>query len=76
MALRRPGQPTRDSRAVGGVHINASSRDPQTLEIHFYDKTGLDLSAADEKKVERLYFRQEFRRSFFDQMGEEGSMLR
>jgi mannose-1-phosphate guanylyltransferase/phosphomannomutase len=61
---------TRDSRAVGGVHINASSRDPQTLEIHFYDKTGLDLSAGEEKKVERLYFRQEFRRSFFDQMGE------
>jgi len=61
---------TRDSRAVGGVHVCSSSKDPQTLEIHFYDKTGLDLSAGDEKKVERLYFRQEFRRSFFDQMGE------
>lgn len=61
---------TRDSRAVGGVHVNASSRDPQTLEIHFYDKMGLDLSPGEEKKVERLYFRQEFRRSFFDQMGE------
>lgn len=61
---------TRDSRAVGGIHINASSRDPQTLEIHFYDAKGLDLSPGDEKKVERLYFRQEFRRSFFDQIGE------
>jgi mannose-1-phosphate guanylyltransferase/phosphomannomutase len=61
---------TRDSRAVGGVHVCSSSRDPQTLEIHFYDKTGLDLSPAAEKKVERLYFRQEFRRSFFDQIGE------
>ncbi len=61
---------TRDSRCVGGVHVNVSSTDPQTLEIHFYDKAGLDLSPNDEKKVERLHFRQEFRRSFFDQMGE------
>jgi mannose-1-phosphate guanylyltransferase/phosphomannomutase len=61
---------TRDSRCVGGVHVDVSPRDPQTLEMHFYDKAGLDLSPGDEKKVERLYFRQEFRRSFFDQMGE------
>jgi mannose-1-phosphate guanylyltransferase/phosphomannomutase len=61
---------TRDSRCVGGVHVNISSRDPQQLEMHFYDKTGLDLAPGDEKKIERLYFRQEFRRSFFDQMGE------
>jgi mannose-1-phosphate guanylyltransferase/phosphomannomutase len=61
---------TRDSRAVGGVHVNMSSKDSQALEIHFYDKSGLDLGPGDEKKIERLYFRQEFRRSFFDQMGE------
>jgi mannose-1-phosphate guanylyltransferase/phosphomannomutase len=61
---------TRDSRCVGGIHVCASPLDPQTTEIHFYDKAGLDISVADEKKVERFYFRQEFRRSFFDQMGE------
>jgi mannose-1-phosphate guanylyltransferase / phosphomannomutase len=61
---------TRDSRCVGGIHVCASSTDPQITELHFYDKAGVDLSIADEKKVERLYFRQEFRRSFFDQMGE------
>ncbi len=61
---------TRDSRCVGGIHVNVSSNDPQTLEIHFYDKAGLDLAPGDEKRVERLHFRQEFRRSFFDQMGE------
>lgn len=61
---------TRDSRCVGGVHVCASSTDPQTTEIHFYDKAGLDISVAEEKKVERFYFRQEFRRSFFEHMGE------
>jgi len=61
---------TRDTRCVGGVHVCAADNDPQTLEMHFYDQAGIDLSTGMEKKVERLYFRQEFRRAFFDQIGE------
>lgn len=61
---------TRDTRAMAGVHVCVSSQDPQSLEIHFYDAQGIDLSTSQEKKVERLYFRQEFRRAFFDQVGE------
>ncbi len=61
---------TRDTRCEGGVHVCASTRDPQTLELHFYDKAGIDLAPWVEKKVERLYFRQEFRRAFFDEIGE------
>ena len=61
---------TRDSRCVGGVHISVAANDPQTTEIHFYDNAGLDISIGQEKRIERLYFRQEFRRAFFDQIGE------
>src|SRR5574340_131786 len=61
---------TRDTRALGGVHLCMADSDPQTLEIHFYDKGGIDLSSGLEKKVERLYFRQEFRRAFFEEIGE------
>ncbi len=61
---------TRDTRCEAGVHVCASSKDPQVLEIHFYDKAGIDLAPWVEKKVERLYFRQEFRRAFFDEIGE------
>lgn len=61
---------TRDSRAVGGIHISVAANDPQTTEIHFYDKAGLDIPVSQEKRIERLYFRQEFRRAFFDQIGE------
>ena len=61
---------TRDTRCHGGIHICTAVNDPQTLEIHFYDKEGIDLSTAAEKKVERLYFRQEFRRAFFNEVGE------
>lgn len=61
---------TRDTRASGGVHLCAAEDDPQSLEIHFYDSRGIDVSSGMEKKVERLYFRQEFRRAFFDEIGE------
>jgi mannose-1-phosphate guanylyltransferase/phosphomannomutase len=60
----------RDTRALGGIHICAGDSDPQVLELHFYDADGIDLSTGAEKKVERLYFRQEFRRAFFEDMGE------
>lgn len=61
---------TRDTRAMGGVHICAADGDPQSIEIHFYDAEGIDVSTGQEKKIERLYFRKEFRRAFFDEVGE------
>ncbi len=61
---------TRDTRCMGGLHVCQSASDPQVLEIHFYDKTGLDIAPFEEKKVERLYFRGEFRRAFLDEVGD------
>ncbi|MHB1341170.1 MAG: sugar phosphate nucleotidyltransferase [Coriobacteriia bacterium] len=61
---------TRDTRCEGGIHVCGSAFDPQTVEIHFYDKKGIDLAPWIEKKVERLFFRQEFRRAFFEEIGE------
>ncbi|MRS12451.1 MAG: mannose-1-phosphate guanyltransferase [Actinobacteria bacterium] len=61
---------TRDTRALGGIHVCAADNDPQSLEIHIYDCDGIDLSTGLEKKIERLYFRQEFRRAFFEEVGE------
>lgn len=61
---------TRDTRCMGGIHVCTAVDDPQSLEMHFYDREGVELAPWAEKKVERLYFRQEFRRSFFDEVGE------
>jgi len=61
---------TRDTRCSGGIHACASSTDPQWVEIHFFDGGGIDIAPWAEKKVERLYFRQEFRRAFFEDIGE------
>ena len=61
---------TRDSRCAGGIHVCASTRDVQSVQIQFYGKDGLDITPWEQKKVERLYFRNEFRRSFLDEVGE------
>lgn len=61
---------TQKTRCVGGVHISASPNGSQSLHIDFFDKNGLDLAPWDQKKIERLYFRGEFRRAFFDEVGE------
>jgi len=61
---------TQKTRCVGGIHISGSMRDAQSLEIRFFDKNGLDIGPWEQKKIERLYFRQEFRRAFFDEIGD------
>jgi len=61
---------TRDTRCVGGVHVCQSPRDHSQLEIHFIEKTGLDIAPWEEKKLERLFFRGEFRRAFLGEIGD------
>ncbi|HSK47921.1 MAG TPA: sugar phosphate nucleotidyltransferase, partial [Coriobacteriia bacterium] len=61
---------TQKTRCVGGIHIAVSPTEAQSLEIRFFDTSGLDISPSEQKKIERLYFRAEFRRAFFDEVGE------
>ena len=61
---------TQKTRCVGGVHISGSMREMQSLEIRFFDRNGLDVAPWEQKKIERLYFREEFRRAFFDEIGD------
>lgn len=61
---------TQKTRCVGGIHIASAQQDPSSVEIRFFDKNGLDIAPWEQKKIERLYFRGEFRRVFFDEVGE------
>ncbi len=61
---------TQKTRCVGGIHIAVAQDDPASLEIRFFDKNGLDIAPWEQKKIERLYFRGEFRRAFFEDVGE------
>ena len=60
----------RDTRCAGGIHVAASTEDPQSLRMSFYDSSGLDIAPWEQKKLERLYFKGEFRRAFLEDLGE------
>ncbi|HUY77389.1 MAG TPA: mannose-1-phosphate guanyltransferase [Ktedonobacterales bacterium] len=59
----------RTSEAVGGVHIRLSPFDPRILDIRFFDKDGQDISKNTERKIENLFFREDFRRVYLDDIG-------
>lgn len=51
---------TRGTRA--GLTVRLSPDDPQSVLIRFFDQNGIDLSETDQRRVERMYHREEFRR--------------
>ncbi len=60
----------RSTDAVGGVHIRLSPYDPRVVDIRFMDQNGMDISKATERKIENMYFREDFRRVYMDEIGE------
>jgi mannose-1-phosphate guanylyltransferase / phosphomannomutase len=46
----------------GGLTVRLSPDDPQSVSIRFFDAQGLDLSEDEQRRIERLYHREEFRR--------------
>ena len=58
------------TQATGGVHIRLAPNDPKMLIIEFFDENGVYLSKNAERKVETIFFREDFRRVDADQVGE------
>src|SRR5215831_10575464 len=59
----------RTTDCAGGVHIRLSPFDPRILDIKFLDGSGLDISKNTERKIENLFFREDFRRVYLDDIG-------
>ena len=51
---------TRGNQA--GLTVRLSTDDPQSVVIRFFDEHGLDLSESDQRRIERMFHREEFRR--------------
>ncbi len=60
----------RTSGGRGGVTVRLSADDPQSVVLRFFDGEGLDLAEAGQRKVERLYHREEFRRVLASEIGD------
>src|SRR5258708_2553721 len=60
---------TRRMGAAGGVHVRISPFDVRVCDIKFFDRQALDMDKAQERKVENTFFREDFRRSSYDDVG-------
>jgi mannose-1-phosphate guanylyltransferase/phosphomannomutase len=61
---------TSNETASGGIALRTTPGDPQSVDIIFMDANGADLSQAAQRKLERVFSRQEFRRAFPGEIAE------
>jgi len=56
--------------ANAGVMIKVLEIDPRSVSIQFYDSNGMELDRASEKKIEGIFFREQFHRVLSDEVGD------
>jgi mannose-1-phosphate guanylyltransferase/phosphomannomutase len=55
---------------AGGIHVRQSPFDSRLIDIKFFDATGSDISIKQEKAIEQLFFREDFKRASLDEVAE------
>jgi mannose-1-phosphate guanylyltransferase/phosphomannomutase len=53
----------------GCVHVRISPSDPSAVLFEFLDGNGINIDKASERKIENLFFREDFRRTSMDEVG-------
>ncbi|WP_329561763.1 mannose-1-phosphate guanyltransferase [Kitasatospora sp. NBC_01266] len=56
--------------SAGGIFLRTTPGVPDSLDILFFDERGADLSQAGQRKLDRVYSRQEYRRAFPGEIGD------
>jgi mannose-1-phosphate guanylyltransferase/phosphomannomutase len=59
----------RSTEAAGGIHVRVSPYDQRVVDIKIFDQHGLDINKTTERKIENLFFREDFRRVYLDEIG-------
>ncbi len=62
----------RSARSQGGITVRLAQDDPQSVVIRFVDGEGLDVDEATQRKIERLFYREDFRRAMAVDIGDIG----
>src|SRR5204862_10987 len=60
---------TRRIGAIGGVHVRISPFDVRVCDLKFFDRQALDMDKTQERKVETAFFREDFRRVPYGDVG-------
>ncbi|MHB1503843.1 MAG: sugar phosphate nucleotidyltransferase [Acidimicrobiales bacterium] len=62
----------RSSTSQGGVTVRLAEGDHQSVVLRFFGKDGIDIDEGVQRKVERLYYREEYRRALASEIGDIG----
>ena len=62
----------RTFRSQAGVTVRLSPDDHQSVNIRFFDSAGIDIDETAQRKIERLFYREDFRRVMASEMGDIG----
>ena len=62
----------RSQRTQGGITVRLVQGDAQSVVIRFFDDDGLDVPETVQRKIERLFYREDFRRVFPGDIGDIG----
>ncbi|MEA2828132.1 MAG: mannose-phosphate guanylyltransferase / phosphomannomutase [Actinomycetota bacterium] len=62
----------RIQRSQGGITVRLTPGDPQSVTIRFFTADGTDIDEGAQRKIERIFFRQDFRRAFAADIGDIG----
>ncbi len=60
----------RNGTSQGGITVRLATGDPDTVEIRFFDSDGRDIDPSMQRKIERLLYREDFRRAFGGDIGD------
>ncbi|MDQ4131880.1 MAG: sugar phosphate nucleotidyltransferase, partial [Actinomycetota bacterium] len=60
----------RTQRVQGGITVRLAPGDPQAVSLRFFDADGTDIDEAVQRKIERAFYRQDFRRAFAADIGD------
>lgn len=60
------------SKSSAGVTVRLDPEDPQSVVLRFFDKDGIDVDETTQRKIERLYHREDFRRVLAREIGDLG----
>ncbi len=60
---------TRVTEAAAGLHVRLSPFNPRVVDIRVFDGNGMDLGAEMERTIERVFFREDFRRAYMEDIG-------
>jgi mannose-1-phosphate guanylyltransferase/phosphomannomutase len=62
----------RTAQSQGGITVRLDPSDPQSVIIRFFDADGLDIDETVQRKIERLYYREDYRRATASEIGDIG----